>query len=222
MFRDYYNCNFIILFTLFCFITINIAQKENSFFVIKQWQFQNCTGQQYEFFSFKNSKFYSQLVNARFECYTYQSNVSCEMEFPTAKLKISSSSCKNGKTLEYLENFEYDQNEFNVISEFKDGNRDNLPIFNLGIKENHCVYGILTKRLLDGFEIKNCKSLDYTNAKNYTINNDSVPNKFLMFDCKGSILNEVNSIKYISNSFKLTFNYYLLFSLLILFFSYQL
>ncbi|KAN0027511.1 hypothetical protein ACTFIU_010470 [Dictyostelium citrinum] len=171
---------------------------ENSLYVIKQWQFENCTGKQYEFFSFKQSKFYSDLINAQFQCNSNQSNVYCEIEFKSKKLNISSNSCNNGKTLEYLQNFDIENKQFNVISEFKDDYCNTSPVFNLGILDNHC-------SLFNGYEVQKCESLDFNNATNYTIIDENINDPFLIYDCKEPLFlrKDISSTRYMVHNYRL-------------------
>ncbi|KAN0034307.1 hypothetical protein ACTFIV_000804 [Dictyostelium citrinum] len=233
--KNFINSNISILklyIFLFLFNKINCSDDlENSIYVIKQWQFENCTGQQYEFFSFKQSKFYSDLLNAQFQCNYNQSNVYCEIDFISKKLNISSSSCNNGKTLEYLQNFDIENKQYNVISEFKDDYCNTSPVFNLGILDNHCVYGIFIKSLFNGYEVQKCESLDFNNATNYTIIDENRNDPFLIYDCKEPyfLQKDLSSTRYMvhkysldninigndfSNSSIISFNLLLIFSLI--------
>ncbi|KAN0006750.1 hypothetical protein ACTFIU_004941 [Dictyostelium citrinum] len=174
-----------------------IPNNKDYMYMVKQWEYSNCTGQQVEFLAFSENQFYTELMDSYFICDPTKLPISCNFTVNYNNQNITNKKtielkegvCNNYKTIEYIKNGDYDYNEskFCVMSEYSTPLCQYKPIFHMGTLKDVCVYGWLLKCSALGYEIKHCKLLDYNNTSNYTLLDGGKTDIFPAYVCKNSI-----------------------------------
>ncbi|KAM9982637.1 hypothetical protein ACTFIZ_007159 [Dictyostelium cf. discoideum] len=198
--------NFVILIIIKIIFIIDISYSINQIpynndymYMVKQWEYSNCTGEQLDFLAFSENHFYTELIDSYFNCDPTKSPISCNFTLnynnqdETKIIELKEGICNNFKTIEYIKKSEFDYNEskFCVMSEYSTPLCQYKPIFHFGTIRDVCIYGWLLKCSSLGYEIKHCKFLDFNDTSNYLIldDNDVESDIFPAYVCKNSIKN---------------------------------
>ncbi|KAN0053229.1 hypothetical protein ACTA71_009678 [Dictyostelium dimigraforme] len=181
---------------------INQLPNNNDYiYLIKQWEYLNCTGEQVEFLAFGENQFYTELMDSFFICDPTISPISCNFTVnynnqnitDKKTIELKEGICNSFKTIEYIKSsdFDYNESKYCVMSEYS--TCQYKPIFHMGTLRDVCVYGWLLKCSALGYEIKHCKLLDYNDTSNYTILDGGKTDIFPAYICKNSIENVTSS-----------------------------
>ncbi|KAM9978711.1 hypothetical protein ACTFIY_012466 [Dictyostelium cf. discoideum] len=172
-------------------------------FVLKLYANQNCTGESIEFLAVYEKIVYSEIVDILFECNSddlnsitcnYTNNYKNPDPLKARKLfKTKVGICSDNFILDYIkiENFDYDESNHCVLSEYSTSTCEYKPIFHFGILKKTCVYRWLLDCSALGYNIKHCNNLDGTyfdNPYNYTIDDEN-NETFNAYVCKNKIQN---------------------------------
>ncbi|EAL67995.1 hypothetical protein DDB_G0278787 [Dictyostelium discoideum AX4] len=197
--------NIVILIILKVILIIEISYSINQIpnnnnndymYMVKQWEYSNCTGEQVDFIAFSENQFYTELIDSFLNCDPTKSPISCNFTLNYNQniinkniIELKEGICNNFKTIEYIKNsdFDYNESKFCVMSEFS--TCQYKPIFHLGTLRDVCVYGWLLKCSSLGYEIKHCKLLDFNDNSNYTLLDDDDGETFPAYVCKNSFEN---------------------------------
>ncbi|KAN0000718.1 hypothetical protein ACTFIZ_001165 [Dictyostelium cf. discoideum] len=183
-------------------INIKLIKCDNGYmFVLKLYANQNCTGESIEFLAVYEKKVYSEIVDILFECnnddlHSITCNYTNNYKNPVKAKKLFKTkvgTCSDNFILDYIkiENFDYDESNHCVLSEYSTSTCEYKPIFHFGILKKTCVYRWLLDCSALGYNIKHCNNLDgtyYDNPYNYTIDDEN-NETFNAYVCKNKIQN---------------------------------
>ncbi|KAN0047539.1 hypothetical protein ACTA71_001921 [Dictyostelium dimigraforme] len=199
----FHNLFYLLIFFIFNLNFKLINGDNGNMFVLKLHSDLNCTGDPIEFLAIYEKKVYSEIVDILFECNNddlnsitcnYTNNYKNPNPLKTKKIfKTKVGVCSDNFILDYIKinNFDYDESNHCVLSEYSTSTCEYKPIFHFGILKKTCVYKWLLDCSALGYNIKHCNNFDGTNFNNpynYSIVEEN-SETFNAYVCKNKIQN---------------------------------